>query len=306
MRAVFFGTSEFGVPSLERLVAHHHVACCVTQPDRPQGRGLMEHPSAIRIAAQRLDVPIEAPSRLREAAAQLRTVPCDVGILASYGQMVPAELLSWPQHGILGIHPSLLPKYRGAAPIVWPILKGDPQTGVTIYRLVQRLDAGEILLQRATSIGPRETNIELHDRLARWSGELLLEALSSLEQGTATWRPQDETQATYAPKLTKSQGVIDWTSGAETIDRMIRALAPWPGACTTWHGELLKIWTAIPEAAAKAARPGEVLSASGDGVVIAANDGALRVQELQPACGRCMAAKEFLAGHHLQAGDRLG
>ena len=307
MKVAFFGTSDFGIPALGQLAATHHVALCVTQPDRPQGRGLKPQPSPIREAAQRLNLPVIVPEKVREIVPQLDALACDVGVLASYGQLVPAALLQLPRHGILGIHPSLLPKYRGASPIVWPLLHGDADTGVTIYRLVERLDAGEMLLQRSTPIEPRETSAALAERLAAWSGELIIEALALLERGTS-WQAQDESAATYAPKLTKEQGIVEWQQrDAATIDRMVRALNPWPGVATTWRGQPIKLWAVTPQPDRVAEKPGgTVLRASAAGIEVATSAGVVTIESLQPAGKRRMSAAEFLAGNRLQAGDRLG
>lgn len=306
MKVAFFGTSSFGVPALEQLAAKHQVALCVTQPDRPQGRGLKPQPSPIRETAQRLNLPVVVPEKVREIMPELEQLACDVGVLASYGQLVPGALLRLPRHGILGIHPSLLPKHRGASPIVWPILQGDAETGVTIYRLVERLDAGEMLLQRATPIGPRETAAVLAERLSAWSGELIIEALALLDRG-ARWQAQDESHATYAPKLTKEQGTVDWQRDAATIDRMVRALNPWPGVATTWRGQPIKLWAVTPQPDRAAAQPGgAVLRASAAGIEVATGAGVVTIESLQPAGKRRMSAAEFLAGNSVRIGDVLG
>ncbi|MBI3088512.1 MAG: methionyl-tRNA formyltransferase [Candidatus Omnitrophica bacterium] len=306
MRVLFMGTARFAVPSLEQLVAQgHEVVRCVTQPERPQGRGLKPLPSPVKSAAQRLQVPVEEPDALRDAVTAFQECHPDVGVVISYGQLIPPALLQLPVHGMLGLHPSLLPKYRGASPIAWAILRGEAETGATVFRLNERLDAGELLGRRAVPIEPRDTTPQLSERLARLGAALLLEGLGQLAAGTAQFTPQDERLATYAPKLTKADGRIEWAKDAVAIDRLVRALTPWPGAYTTWQGRLLKVWQAVPDGDGTG-RPGEVLATSADGVAVATGQGRLRLQDIQLAGRRRMSAQEFLAGHPIHIGERLG
>lgn len=304
MRVVVFGTSAFAVPSLEQVAARHDVVLCVTQPDRPQGRGLNVEPSPVKRAAVRLGLPLAQPQRLR--ASDLKGLQADVGVLASYGQMVPSEVLTLPAHGVLGVHPSLLPKYRGAAPIASAIVHGETVTGVTIYRLNERLDAGDILCQRQAPIAPEEDTGRLTERLARIGAEELLGGLEALASGRARWRPQDESAASFTLKLTKAQGRIDWTQPAEQIARIIRAMSPWPGATTTWHGQPIRIWAAASEDALSAKSPGQVVQVTTDAVVVGTGRGTLKISEVQLAGKRRMPVSEFLAGHPLRPGDVFG
>ncbi len=309
MRILFFGTSVFAVPSLERLVAEGYPPLvCMTTPERPQGRGLKSLPSPIKRAALQHGLPVEEPVDLRAVAATYRDTPPDVGVVISYGRLIPKELLGCSRQGMLGLHPSLLPKYRGANPIAWPILEGATTTGVTIFRLNDRMDAGEIACQEAIAIEPRDTTDTLSQRLAQQGAGLLVEALRRLERGTLALHPQDEQVATTTEKFTKAQGRIDWRASAVAIDRLVRAATPWPGASTTWHHVVLKIWHAIPgpRATGSTAHPGDVVAVSAEGVQVATGDGTLLIRELQPAGKRRMAAAEFLAGHRLGAGERLG
>lgn len=307
MRVVFFGTSAFAVPLLERLVGGGMtVIGCVTQPDRRQGRGLRVTPSPIKEAAQRLHVPIRQPQRV--GVRDVEDWRPDVGVVAAYGQLIPEELLRWPPHGLLGVHPSLLPKYRGAAPIAWAILNGERETGTTIFRLDRRLDAGEMLLQRSMPIEPGEDAQALGERLAALSAQLLLEALQALSRGRATFHPQDESRASLAPKLTKAQGTIDWSAPAETIDRLVRATVPWPGATTTWQKQPLRVWRAlmpVPPVPGTGV-PGTVVAVRPSGVIVATGRGCLELQELQPSGRRRMSAQEFLAGHRVDVGQQFG
>ena len=303
MRVVVFGTSAFAVPSLERVAARHDIVLCVTQPDRPQGRGLHLEPSPVKRAATRLGLPLIQPQRL--SASGLADVTADVGVLASYGQLVPGSVLAVPTHGVLGVHPSLLPKYRGAAPIAWAILNGETATGLTIYRLDKRLDAGEILCQRQVPMTPGEDAGQLTDRLALIGAEELMRGLEALACGRARFTPQDESQASCAPKFTKEQGQIDWRQPAEQIVRMIRALTPWPGATALWRGRPLRIWSARV-LASSGASPGCILQVGTEAVVVGAGQGAVAVTEVQLSGKRRMRVSEFLAGHPIKPGDTLG
>ena len=307
MRVIFFGTSAFAVPSLERLAASAHaVVMCVTRPDRPQGRGLQREPSPVKRAAQQLALPLSQPERLRaELFAALRP---EVGVVVAYGQLIRRELFDLPAHGMLGVHPSLLPRYRGAAPIAWTLLNGERTTGVTIFRLNERLDAGEIVAQESVAVEPGERSDALSRRLADRGAAALLRGLEAIDAGRATFTPQEESNASMAPKLTKAQGRIDWREPAEAIERLVRATMPWPGAATSWEGTPLKIVSAVTGAAlsARQATPGTVIEVSSDRFSVAAGAGTVVVTEVQPSGRKPMTAKAFLAGHSVSIGDRLG
>lgn len=305
MRVIFFGTSAFAVPSLERVAASaHRIALVVTQPDRVQGRGLKAMPSPVKEAALRLNLPLAQPEKL--LPADFTPLNADVGVVAAYGKILKPDLLAVPPHGMLGVHPSLLPKYRGAAPVNWPILDGDVITGTTIFRLDPGLDSGDILLQEQHTILPEEDADALGKRLAAASADLLVKALDALAAGTAARRPQDHAQATYAAKLTKEQGKISWAEPAVRLERLVRGTAPWPGAQTVWHGEPLKVWRVRRGTGAAAGEPGTVMRVEDGVVAVATGEGVLELVEVQPAGRRRMQAKEFLAGHKIVPGDRLG
>jgi methionyl-tRNA formyltransferase len=229
-------------------------------------------------------------------------------VAVAYGQLIPGGLLRLPRHGMLGVHPSLLPKYRGAAPVAWAILNGETVTGVTIFQLTERLDAGAIMSRQVTPIDPGETAERLTQRLAQVGAEELLRALKALADGRARVEPQEESQASLAPKLTKAQGTIAWERPAEAIERLVRATQPWPGASTTWQGHSFKIFaasvntTGVPTETA----PGTVLDVSSEAIRVATGQGALAIREVQMAGKRRMSVKEFLAGHRIQVGDILG
>ncbi len=307
MRILFFGTSAFAVPILERLVDRGHaVVSCVTQPDRPQGRGLKLKPSPVKAAAMARALRIDEPERLREAMPGWRALDPELGVVVAYGRILSADLLSLPPHGMFGVHPSLLPKYRGANPMGAAILAGETATGVTIFRLNARMDAGEIALQRQVAIEPNETTGALSTRLADLGAELLVDAVDRLAAGSLTLSAQDDSQATFSSKISKTDGRIDWTRSAETIHRLVRAATPWPGAWTMWHGEMLKLWDAQPASSTTSAAPGTVINAESDGISVATGQGALVVRELQIAGGRRVSVREFLTGHRMNAGDILG
>ncbi len=308
MRIVLFGTSAFAVPSLQVLVKRGHtIVQCVTQPDRPQGRGLKPQASPVKQAAQALRLPLTEPTDLRTTQQELRALNPDVGVVIAYGRLVPSDLLQLPTQGMVGLHPSLLPKYRGASPIVWALLNGDSRTGVTVFRLNERMDAGDILTQQPVSIGPQETAEVLSVRLAAMGAGLLADSLQALEQGTASFQPQNDAAATYTTKLTKAHGLVDWTASAAAIDRMVRALNPWPGVTTSLHGRSLRVWsTALASQPVLAsAHPGTVIQLEDAGAVVATGQGALVIQDVQPAGRRRMSVREFLAGHVLRVGDQF-
>ena len=309
MRIIFFGTAEFAVPSLEALAAAasgQTVVMCVTQPDRPKGRGLGIEPSPVKQAAVRLGLPLMQPARL--VSSLFQSLQPEVGVVAAYGQLISREVLALPAQGMLGVHPSLLPKYRGAAPVAWAILNGESTTGVTIFRLNERLDAGAMLVQQTVPIEAGEDAQTLTNRLARLGAEALLQTLKMIVSGQARDQAQDESRASLAPKLTKAQGEIDWRKPAEFIDRLVRATIPWPGAATTWRGGALKIVSAdLGESyATQAAAPGMVIDVSPDTLAVATGEGTLIIREVQLAGKRRMSAREFLAGHRIEQGERFG
>ena len=308
MRVIFFGTSEFAVPSLEHLAASgHHIIMCVTQPDRPQGRGLARESSAVKRAARHLALPLLQPERLQ--VRLFEDLHPEVGVVAAYGQLIRRELLELPSRGMVGVHPSLLPKYRGAAPVAWALLKGETTTGVTIFRLSERVDAGEVISQRRVAVEPGEDADALTRRLAQLGAQELVSALEAMSAGRATFTPQDESTASLAPKLTKAQGRIDWRKPAAAIERLVRAVVPWPGATTDWRGAPLKVWRATlrtEEASSPHPAPGTVVQLTPDALSVATGQGILDLREVQPAGRRRMSVNAFLAGHPVHVGERFG
>lgn len=313
MRIIFIGTGEIGVPTLRMLFEskEHHVLACVTQPDKAAGRHMDLQPSPIKVLAMRHHVPIFQPQKIRDRAAveQLRYQRPDVIVVMAYGQILPGELLRVPSVACLNLHASILPQHRGAAPIHAAIAAGDRESGMTVMYMNEGLDTGDILLTRSARIGRRETAGSLHDRLADIAPDALGEALVQLKQGRAPRTPQDATKATYAAKLTRENGAIDWSRTQEEIDRHIRAMNPWPGAFTWLPGpegpRKLKLFSCIQHRKAGAA-PGTVVSADKHGLLVAAGTGAALLREVQLEGKKRMAAGDFLLGTLVAPGTVLG
>lgn len=304
MKLVFAGTPEFAAVSLEALLqARHEVTLVLTQPDRPAGRGLNARPSAVKRAALARQLAVLQPATLKDPAAQEAIVAArpEVIVVAAYGLMLPPALLTLPARGCVNVHASLLPRWRGAAPIQRALLAGDAQTGITIMQMDAGLDTGPILLQEAIAISPTDTAGTLHHRLGALGAALLVRALAS----SPTPRPQDADAATYAARISKNEAGIDWRRPAAEIERQVRAFDPAPGAHTQFDGATLKIWHARVEAGATGA-PGIVNAAGPDGILVACGQDALRITELQRAGGKRLAAQAFLAGFKLAPGARLG
>lgn len=308
------GTSEFAVPILEALVrAGYQVVAVFTQPDRPAGRGLKPQPPPVKQRALALGLPVYQPETLRDekVLAQIAALAPDIIVVAAYGEILPRRLLTLPRLGCLNVHPSLLPKLRGAAPVQAAIRQGLTETGVTIALMTPKLDAGPILAQRTVPIHPEDTARTLGERLARIGAELLLETLPRWAAGVITPQPQDESQATYAPPVRKEDGLIDWQQSAEEIWRQCRAYDPWPGCFTFWKGQLLKLGRVWPNPSWHGPEPpGTVLLLPGpDGrprLAVATGHGALIVESLQLAGRRLLSAEEFLRGQRDFVGSRLG
>lgn len=294
---VFAGTPEFAATSLAALLdTPHRVVAVYTQPDRPAGRGRKRKPGPVKQLALEHDLPVYQPASLKseEALAELRALRPDVMVVAAYGLLLPPAVLHLPPHGCLNIHASLLPRWRGAAPIQRAILAGDTETGVTIMQMDEGLDTGDMLLKKTCPIGPGDTAASLHDRLAVLGAEAIVEALAKLDELVP--EPQDESQATYARKLTKEEAIIDWQQSARLIDRQVRAFNPWPVAQTAFDGQILRIWAARPLPEPAGAAPGTVLAVGKAGVDVACGEGVLRLTRLQPAGGKPMDVQAFVNG----------
>jgi methionyl-tRNA formyltransferase len=310
LKIIFMGTAELSCASLERLAREPrmHIAAVVTQPDKPQGRELKLQSPAVKVLAQKFNLPVLQPPKARNEnfISKLREAQPDLIVVVAYGHILPPAILDLPRFGCLNVHTSLLPKYRGAAPIQWAIANGETETGVTIMKMDADMDTGPILTQKRTPISPQDDSATLHNRLAQLGAELLMETIPDYVGGKIQPKPQSE-DVTYAPKIKKEDGRIDWKLPAQTILNRLRAFMPWPGAFTFLKSEskpcLLKIWKA--EVIQKTGEPGEILSADSHGIAIGCGKDALKILELQREGGRRMSAAEFLAGHPLKAGNKL-
>ena len=312
MRLIVMGTPAFAVPTLERVVAAgHEVRLVVCQPDRPAGRGQKMQAPAVKLAARRLGLPVIQPETFRDAGAvaALAEHQPEAIVVVAYGKIFPRAVLEVPRCGCFNVHASLLPCYRGAAPIAWALLRGETETGITIIRLVERMDAGPMLLQRTEAIRPDDTAGTLSDRLAVLGGEAMVEALALLAAGRAVEREQDEAAATFAPKLTAADQVLNWKEPAAALRCRVRALAPQPGAQTTARGRLVKVLAAevreqVPER--WDAEPGTVVGFEAAGILVRAGEGCLLLTQVQPEGKRPMSAADFGRGARLERGARLG
>jgi len=309
VRIVFLGSGAFAVPSLRALVeGGHEVAAVVTQPDREKGRGRVVQPPPVKPAAEALGLRVLQPPRIRapEALDALRELKAELQVVVAYGQILPRAVIDAAPRGTVNVHSSLLPRYRGAAPIHWAIVNGDAETGVTTMLIDEGLDTGPLLLARRTAIDPKETTPELEARLAQMGGELIVETVDAMALGTIVPRPQDHSAATHAPMLRKEDARIDWTWSAEVVARRVRGLQPWPGTVTRFGGHDLKVLRAQP-VGVNTLPPGTVTAILSAGFVVACGDGTeLLVQDVQPESRRAMPAAAFAAGARLAAGDRLG
>lgn len=312
MRIIFMGTPETAVPTLERLLqVDHQVEAVITQPDRPVGRGRKWTPPPVKRAAMQYGLRVVQPEKINtdEMRALFESIAPDVVVVVAYGKILPPWLLRIPRRGCINVHFSLLPKYRGAAPVNWAIARGETETGVTTMLMDEGLDTGPILLQRRCPIGPEETAPELARRLAQLGAELLIETLERWERGELTPRPQDDAQASYAPRLKRDDGRIDWSLRAIEIHNRIRGFQPWPGAWTTLRGARLILWRAhpLPPHAGGAAPPGTISELAKDALVVTCGEHTrLRVEELQLEGKRRLSARDFLNGTRLEVGLRLG
>lgn len=305
MRILFAGTPPFAAAALNALAdAGHEIVLVLTQPDRPAGRGMKLSPSAVKQAALLRDLPVYQPPTLKtpEVQAALRAADADVMVVAAYGLILPQVVLDLPRFGCLNIHASLLPRWRGAAPIQRAILAGDAETGITIMQMDAGLDTGAMLSRIVVPIGDADTAASLHDTLAAAGAMAIVAALAHYAELVP--EAQDDTQATYAAKLSKEEAQLDWHQPAETLARAVRAYNPAPGAWTLLNGAPLKIWSA--QTCAETGAPGEVLRADADHLIVACGSGALDVRALQPAGSKRMTAAAFLSGRPLSPGTRFG
>jgi methionyl-tRNA formyltransferase len=308
VRVVFLGSGRFAIPCLEALLAAgHHVAAVVTQPDKEQGRGRALRPPPVKPAAEARGLRVLQPRRVREPGALelLRAASPELLVVVAYGQILPRSVIDSAPRGAVNVHGSLLPRYRGAAPIQWAIVNGETETGVTTMLIDAGLDTGPTLLRRALRIAPEETALELEARLAPLGAELLVETLAGLEQGSLLPQPQDHARATLAPLIRKEDGRVDWTLGAESIARRVRGFSPWPGAFASVAGRTLKLLRARAEQPGPGS-PGEILEVGREALLIGCGGGTrLALLEVQPESRRPMSAAAFAAGARLARHDRL-
>jgi len=312
LRIIFMGTPELAAISLAGLLREpvFQIVAVVTQPDRPKGRELRLQPSPVKLLAVEHNIPVLQPEKARDPnfISQLATMQPELIAVAAYGQILPKQILELPRLGCVNVHTSLLPKYRGAAPIQAALLNGDAETGVTIMKMDVGLDTGDILTQRTTPIAATDNAATLHDRLATLGAELLVSTLRDYAAGTIQPRPQPHEFATQVPKIRKEEGRIDWTQPATAIWNRVRAFTPWPGAFTFLRlggkETLLKLWQA--EVTSTSGATGEILAADKSGIIVGCGSGSLRITSLQREGGRRLSAGEFLAGHSLPLGTPLG
>ena len=305
MRILFMGTPDFAVASLKRLVEDGHEICGVfTQPDKPKNRGMKLQAPPVKEFALAHDIPVFQPETVKDgsALAIIEQLQPELIAVAAYGRILPVEILDYPTYGCINVHSSLLPKYRGSAPIHWAILNGDSESGVTIMHMAKAMDAGDIIDQAVTPIDPNETVEMLHDRLAQMGAGLLVDVVEQIKNGTATRTPQDESKVTFAPMLSRELSPLDWTRSAQQLHNQVRGLVPWPATTTDIIGaQPVKVFETELTGQTTAAAPATILSAGKNGIDVACGDGqVLRIKQLQAQGGKRMAAADYLRGHPIE------
>lgn len=323
MKLVYMGTPDFAVGPLEAIIrAGHEVSAVVTQPDKQKGRGREVQMSPVKKCALKYGIPVFQPVKIREedSIRQLSLYPADIFVVAAFGQLLPEKILNMPRLGCINIHASLLPAYRGAAPISWVIINGETRTGVTIMQMAKGLDTGDMLLKEEVLIEAKETEESLHDKLMEAGARLIVKALPKIEKGELTPEKQDDALSSYAAKLDKSMGLIDWEKDAPSIERLVRGLNPWPSAYTHYKGKTLKIWESdvVKEHESgdgqengapfekESPKPGQVAFVGKEFFDVVTGDGLLRIYSLQLEGKRRMSVKEFLLGYEIVPGLKLG
>lgn len=309
MKIVYMGTPDFAVAPLEAILkAGHEVTAVVTQPDKQQGRGKEMKMTPVKECALRHGIPVLQPAKLKEPEAieELGKYPADIYVIAAFGQLLTEEILNMPRFGCINIHASLLPAYRGAAPIQWVIINGEKKTGVTIMQMAKGLDTGDMLLKKEVAIDEKETGESLHDKLMAAGAELIVEALPKIEKGEIVPVKQDDRLSCYAKRLSKDMGRIDFQKDALSIERLVRGLNSWPSAYTLYKGKTLKIWEADVVPMEGNREPGSVVQVGKDYFDVATKEGALRVKSLQLEGKKRVSAKDFLLGYEVVCGMKLG
>ena len=310
MKIIFMGTPDFSVGTLEALLAAgHEITLVVSQPDKPKGRGHDLMPTPVKEAALKHGLPVYQPKKVRdpEVVRKLRETEADAMVVIAFGQIIPKEILEMKRYGCINVHASLLPKYRGAAPIQWAVIDGEKESGVTIMQMDEGLDTGDMLLKGSLTLAPDETGGSLFDRLSTLGAELCVEALERMEKDELKPEKQGESPTAYARMLTKEMGCLDWSQSAEKLERLIRGLNPWPSAYTRLGDKTLKIWSArVCEKPEGSVSCGEIFRVNKDGFFVACGEGALEITELQLQGKKRMDTGAFLRGFHLEPGARLG
>jgi len=305
MRIIFIGTAALGVPTLRALAEKHDVITVLTQPDRPAGRGLKLQRSPIKTEALKLGLTVHQPEKIRNEIELMKKLSPDLIFVAAYGQILPGEILKIPRLGAVNLHPSLLPKYRGAAPIPWAIINGEKLTGLTTFLMDEGMDTGPILLQKEVPIAEDDTAGTLSEKLAELAPQLALQTLEGLERGILKPRPQDDRAASYAPKIKDELGKLDWTQSAEKLHNLVRGLNPKPGAYTFFKNLRLKVHRSKIAGGTHAGTPGQIILLTEEGFVVKCGDGALELLEVQPEAKAKMSGTDFVHGYKLKAGDRF-
>lgn len=306
MKVVFMGTPDFSVSALEAILdAGHQVAAVVTQPDKPKGRGKEMQYSPVKICALKHEIPVFQPAKVKtpEAVEQLRSYGADVFVVVAFGQILSEEILNMPRFGCVNIHASLLPKYRGAAPIQWAVINGDKETGVTIIQMDKGVDTGDMLMKEAVPVDERETGESLFDKLSAVGARLIVKALDAMEKGEIHPEKQDDSKSCYAGMLKKEMGHICWDKPAEKIERLVRGLNSWPSAYTVYRGKKLKIWESFVGEGEADGKPGSISEVGRDAVWVNTGEGRLKVTQVQLEGKKRMAVKDFLLGYTLQKGE---
>lgn len=309
MRVIFMGTPDFSVPTLQKLIdAKHEVLAVVTQPDKAKGRGKTVQFTPVKELAVKYDIPVYQPNRIKENEEfyeEMKALNADVMVVVAFGKILPKEILELTKYGCVNVHSSLLPKYRGSAPIQWVILDGETESGVTTMLLDEGVDTGDILLREVIQLDEKETGGSLHDKLSVIGGDLCVETLKQLEAGTVTPAPQGETPTRYAKMLTKDMGRIDFERPAVEIERLIRGLNPWPSAFASLHDKTLKIWDANVVEGDENAKPGEVIAVSKKSFTVMTGEKALEIMEMQLEGKKRMTTEAFLRGYTVKKGEIL-
>ena len=309
MKVIFMGTPDFSVGTLEALIdAGHEVVLAVTQPDKPKGRGKEMQFTPVKECALAHQIPVYQPVKIRDpkCVEELKKYDADVMVVVAFGQILPKEILQMTRYGCINVHASLLPKYRGAAPIQWSIIHGEKVTGVTTMQMDEGLDTGDMIMKTEIPVEPQETGGSLHDKLAAAGARLCVETLDAILEGTAVFETQGESPTEYARMLDKKLGEIDWTKKAEETERLIRGLNPWPSAYTSWNGKVMKIWKAVVTDIQTDAVPGTVISVEKEGFTVQCGEKGLKILELQIPGKKRMDAGAFLRGYELPENTLLG